>query len=273
MANVLALGLFYTNQPVVEMREDASHETRVVSQTYFAEEVEIIGAKAPWIRISTEDGYAGWIELDKLTNRKTPYKTDLKTSRLKAHLYWVKDTEWGPALSVPYQTRLKMLDDQDPRWIQVQLPNDHICYIQRGDVEKEAALSNKSDLIEFSKKFLNLPYTWGGRSSFGYDCSGFVQMLYRQINISLKRDSKDQVNDERFREIAIEDLEPGDLIFFGKADKRITHVGMSIGDGQFIHSVVQENMPWIRISKLSDLQWSGSDKSTMPYRAARQLVL
>ncbi|MCP5492677.1 MAG: C40 family peptidase [Chlamydiales bacterium] len=94
---------------------------------------------------------------------------------------------------------------------------------------------------QFSQKFLGLLYIWGGRSSFGYDCSGFVQMLYSQIGIKLQRDAKQQILDSRLQSIKIDELKLGDLIFFGKSDQRIMHVGMYIGNEQFIHATAREN--------------------------------
>ncbi|MCH9717001.1 MAG: C40 family peptidase, partial [Gammaproteobacteria bacterium] len=59
----------------------------------------------------------------------------------------------------------------------------------------------KDEMIFLSQKFLGCPYTWGGRSSFGFDCSGFVQMLYKEMGICLPRDSGPQAEDARLCEI------------------------------------------------------------------------
>ncbi len=97
-------------------------------------------------------------------------------------------------------------------------------------------------------------------------------MLYNQIGIGLERDSKQQIRDNRFQTISIENLEPGDLIFFGKSEQKISHVALFIGDGQFIHATTRECQPWIRISRLSVFEWSGDPSANSPYRVARQLI-
>lgn len=265
------LSLFYINEPVINMRENPSHDTKVVSQANFTENVIVEKEAGDWSYIRTSENYGGWIPSSRLSKRDESYEISIKVSRPAAHLYTVKDTEWGPFKTIPYGTRLKALEINDARWIQVVLPDDKLCYIQRGDVAEEPKAQTKADLVAFSQKFLGLPYTWGGRSSFGYDCSGFVQMLYNQIGIDLPRDSKDQVQDTRFQTIAIDSLHPGDLIFFGKSAERIMHVGMYIGDGQFIHSSARENKPWLRISNLTDFEWSGHEEAYYPFRTARQL--
>lgn len=264
---VLATGLFYVNDPVVDMREAPSKEAKVVSQTLFSEEVHIVGNSENWVNIRTPDGYAGWIPSNSLVTLQGPYETTHETSRLAAHLYAFPDTEYGPVKTLPYGSKLKAVDTSDSRWLKIALPDGREAFIQRGDVEPEPPLTCKGDLVPFANKFLGLPYTWGGRSSFGYDCSGFVQMLYSKIGVNLQRDAKQQINDSRLKAVAQEDLEPGDLVFFGITEQRIGHVGMFIGNGQFIHATVRENKPWIRISSLDDFEWSGSPEVRYPYRA------
>lgn len=269
---MLATGFFYVNEPVVVMREKADRESEVVSQAIFSEEIKIKEEANGWFFISTPDGYLGWIDSKSIAKCLNRYETELKTSRLCAHVYKSKGTEFGPLKSLPYGSKLKAIDTTDPRWLQVALPDGQFCYIQNGDVAVEQPLSNKTDLVEFSRRFLGLPYTWGGRSSFGYDCSGFVQMLYAKIGMNLERDARLQIKDHRLKDIPIDQLEAGDLIFFGKSDQKIMHVGLYIGEGQFIHATAGENQPWIRISHLSDHEWSGLETARYPYRTARQLV-
>ncbi len=269
---ILATSFFYVNEPVVNMRENPTHESKVVSQTIFSENITLENEFEDWAYITTPDQYSGWIPKNSFVATEEPYDVSLKVSRFAAHIYGVKDTEFGPIKTLPYGSQLHSLDETDPRWIKIGLPDGGEYYIQKGDVALEQKLFNKEDLVTFSQKFLGLPYTWGGRSSFGYDCSGFVQMLYNQIDIALQRDSKLQVNDGRFQTICVSDIELGDLIFFGKSEEKIFHVGMYIGNEQFIHSTVRECQPWIRVSNLSDFEWSGHKEANYPYRVVKQLI-
>ena len=263
--------LLYINEPVVDMRESPSSDSKVVSQAIFSERIMLLNSYGDWSYVMTPDQYSGWIPSRSIIAAEQFFDANLSVTRRAAHIYHVKDTEYGPVKTVPYGSRLQALDSSDSRWIKIALPDNGEYYIQDGDVVPQPPFRDKSDLVSFSQQFLGLPYTWGGRSSFGYDCSGFVQFLYFQIGIELQRDSKQQVADSRFQTISIDDLEPGDLIFFGKEATRIMHVGMSIGDGQFIHATSRENKPWIRISRLSDLEWNGNPKAYYPYREARKL--
>ena len=261
---------YYVKEPAVEMRESACRDSKVVSQALFSEEVVVRETKGDWTYVSTPDGYFGWVLTNALLHRDTPYEGQAEVVQLKAHLYHVPDTEWGPIQSLPMGAKINVLDEQDPRWIRIALVDDSECYVQKGDVGQLARLQ-KEDLPRFSRRFLGLPYTWGGRSSFGYDCSGFVQMLYKQIGINLERDARQQINDPRLMPVDLSLLEAGDLIFFGKSAEKIGHVGMSLGGEEFIHTSVRENMPWVRISHLQDFEWSGNPDAFYPYRTARKL--
>lgn len=272
IATCLIGTLFYINEPVVNMRESPTIQSKVVSQVILSEQIQLQKEIEDWALVVSSDDYSGWIQADSFVKLKNPYQVSLTVSRLAAHIYAVPDTEYGPIKTVPYGTQLEQLEVMDARWIKISLPNSQEYYIQKGDVSPEQQLKSKGDLVSFSPRFLGLPYTWGGRSSFGFDCSGFVQMLYNKIGIDLPRDSKQQILDPRFQTITLEALEPGDLIFFGKADKNIFHVGMYLRNGQFIHATARENQPWIRVSHLSDFEWSGHPQAYYPHRLARQII-
>lgn len=103
-----------------------------------------------------------------------------------------------------------------------------------------------NEAVRIAKSYIGVPYVWGGTTPKGFDCSGFVQYVYRQMGISINRVAADQANNGYY--VAKEDLQPGDLVFFKKAGRAIHHVGMYVGNGQYIHapytgrSICIENM-------------------------------
>jgi len=270
----------YISVPVATMREEPKDSAEIASQAYYSELVNVLEENSNWVKIETTvDHCQGWIKAGQLASRATPFPSAstpqsqiLKINRCMAHLYNVQDTVYGPISTLPFDSILEaQAADQDPksRWIKVTTVDGQEGYIQRGDISSSHRLLKKDQLPLFSMQFLGLPYTWGGRSSFGYDCSGFVQMLYRQMGAFIPRDSKDQHKYDGFTEIAIEKLAPGDLIFFGLDKDKIRHVGMYISDDRFVHATVAENAPYVHISRLSDAEWNGTGRFT--YRAARTL--
>lgn len=264
------LPFFYVISPFVEMREKPTVNSEVVSQAYFSERVHVLEDQGDWIKIETcVNNYPGWIKSGQLCTRQDPFLSDYssvvaKVNRLRVHVYSIEDTIMGPVLTLPYESRLRVIEPLDvtstSRWLKIALPDDREFYIQRGDITLNPAPISMEEMLALSKQFLGLPYTWGGRSSFGYDCSGFVEMLYRQMGIFIPRDAKDQIKSPLFVETSITTLLPGDLIFFGLDEQKIRHVGMYLGDDQFIHSGVAENKPYICISNLSSPVWNGSGR-------------
>jgi cell wall-associated NlpC family hydrolase len=267
--------------PVCEMRKSPKYFSEVVSQAIFSEDVHLIDEESDWYKIkTTTDEYTGWVQKKGIVSLSTPYIDNISSfvmvNRLSAHLYAQPDIIYGPLLTLPFESRLKVIDsNQDLRWLKVLLPNSQLAFIQKGDVSSYPTNShlNRQQIANFSQIFLGLPYTWGGKSSFGYDCSGFVQMLYRQMGISLPRDSKDQFISNKLTEHSINQLISGDLIFFGLAKDQIRHVALALGDGKFIHtSVATENKPYVRISHINDPAWGGSS-AYYPFSAAKRLIL
>jgi cell wall-associated NlpC family hydrolase len=89
-------------------------------------------------------------------------------------------------------------------------------------------------MIDEAAKYLGVKYVYGGSSPSGFDCSGLMQYVCKQVGIDLNRTSRDQFAKDGVS-VSKEDLQPGDLVFFGSGGT-VNHVGMYVGDGQMIHS-------------------------------------
>lgn len=121
-------------------------------------------------------------------------------------------------------------------------------------------------VITFTQKAMQQPnyYLWGGTVEPNYDCSGLMQAAFADSGVWLPRDAYQQ---EAFTQLlAIEDLLPGDLVFFGSAQKA-THVGMYLGEKCYVHSSGQEmGRNGIGIDRLSE---QGDEVSRSYYRQLR----
>ena len=233
--------------PRVVMREDPSESSKVVSEALFGEKIILLENGVGWTRIQTPDGYTGWVQEGGIQSCEK-YQPNIEVTRLAAHVYATADTEFGPLMTLPFGSKLEVIHSEATRWLTVRLSDEQIGFLQKGDVERETF-----ELVSFSKKFLGIPYTWGGRSSFGFDCSGFVQMLYTRLGIQLPRDASQQV----VLGEPVDEPILGDLIFWGHSASEIKHVGMFLENGEFIHTSVRENRPYLRISSLLDSEWNG----------------
>ncbi len=108
----------------------------------------------------------------------------------------------------------------------------------------------RAELVRTAKRFLGIPYRWGGiTAENGFDCSGLTMVCYRLNGLNLPRVSRNQFHAGRW--VPKAQLRPGDLVFFAtKGGKRVTHVGMYIGEGKFIHA--PRTGKNVRIEKLSN---------------------
>ena len=180
---------------------------------------------------------------------------------LAAHLYRETDVnKHAPLLTVPIETKLEVIaeppskETSKERWLQVRLPDDRTAWVQHGDVAFDVKPMSITETLEFSKRFIGRPYTWGGTSSFGYDCSGFVQMLCRRRGVTVHRDARLQVKWDGVTPVDRKDVAPGDLLYFGSA-KKVTHTGYYLGGGKFINSTTH-GTPTIHIDDLNEPYWT-----------------
>jgi len=246
--------------PVVNMYSRPSEDAGVVSQAIFGANVAVVEQKDGWARIRTADEYLGWTPIKSLAIG-TQYGSHGKVAQVEslfAHIYREPSvTKHAPLLTVPFESRLEVTGEamDEGRWLPVRLPDDRTGWVQAGDVTFAPKTMTIAGTLEFAKRFLGLPYTWGGTSSYGYDCSGFSQMLGRRRGINMPRDSPVQAEWNGVVAVPRDALEPGDLLFFGDSEKKITHTGIYLGGGKFI-SATTHIAPMVRIDDLSDPHWT-----------------
>ena len=98
----------------------------------------------------------------------------------------------------------------------------------------EEAPSLMDDLTAFARSFVGYPYVYGGNGPNSFDCSGFVLYVYRHFGYNFSRGAQEQYNDGL--NVDMDELLPGDLVFFSGNGAYITHVGLYLGNGEFIHA-------------------------------------
>jgi cell wall-associated NlpC family hydrolase len=100
------------------------------------------------------------------------------------------------------------------------------------------------NISKIAVNYINSPYLWGGRSPYGVDCSGLVQVVFKSIGYKLPRDASQQVKEGTTVDF-VNLTQAGDLAFFDNEDGNITHVGIVLPNGEIIHS-----SGFVRIDKL-----------------------
>jgi gamma-D-glutamyl-L-lysine dipeptidyl-peptidase len=262
---------------VENMYSQASPDKDVVSQALLGQVVGILEARDGFARIETPDRYTGWVPASALFEYPDPKAPRYATSgllaevtSLMANVYRDPDvTRARPKTLAPLGARLEVVkpaEEPQRRWITVRLPSGEAAYVQSGDVrlvEAGAARTrgSEADLVATARRFSGVPYLWGGMSVHGLDCSGLTSRVYALNGVDLPRDADLQFDDPRARAVERADLRPGDLVFFGQ--KKITHVGMYVGDGRFINATTHTR-PDVHEDSLDDPYWVSL------YRGARR---
>ena len=288
LAAVLSVpGVFAKNStqivvvPVANMYSGPSDQSDVVSQAIYGSNVTLLTARGEWCRIQTADHYRGWVPSRhlRLVQNGAGYATSgviVQVESLFANIYHEPDvTRHKPVVTIPFESRLVVIPDEEKEkkdekgekpgkkkkkddhegWLRVRLPDKRSEWIQASDVVSDPKPRSIPESIELAKRFLGIPYLWGGSSSFGFDCSGFTQMLVRARGFNIPRDADKQAAWTGVAAIDRKDLQPGDLLFFGSSPRNITHTGMYIGDGQIIHDSTNGH-PVVQISRLDDDPWT-----------------
>jgi cell wall-associated NlpC family hydrolase len=254
---------FVVTVPIMNMYAKPTTESDVVSQGIYGTAVLTIERHEDWYNIRTADGYSGWVAASDLRQLNgTTYAPDdraVHVTGLSVNLYREPDvTRHAPLLQLPWEARLEVVPNaagSNARWIEVRLVNGQPAWVQQGDVSSKPAKLAIDEMLQLAHRFLGITYTWGGVSSFGFDCSGFTQMLERQRGIEMPRDADLQAAWKGVIPVERKNLQPGDLLFFGSSAAKITHTGMYLGKGEFIHDTTHGH-PGVQVSRLDDAPWT-----------------
>jgi cell wall-associated NlpC family hydrolase len=218
-----------TTLSIVPLRKQAAHASEQVSQLLFGETYNILNKQNNWLLVQCSyDGYEGWIslaqhcelsekEFNGIEQSEIAVALDLLCSAASSH-YAIPITAGS---SLPYfdGMNFKILKEK---------------FIYNGQALQNGA-KNPAIFEKVAMRYLNAPYLWGGRSPVGIDCSGFTQIVYKFIGISLLRDAYQQAQQGNIVNFA-QEAHPGDLAFFANDEGKIIHTGIVLKDNKIIHA-------------------------------------
>ncbi len=269
---LLHLGRGVVRVAVTDLLAAPGAASAVVDQAVLGETLAVLGAgkdSGAFVQVETRARYRGFVSVDALAGLPAgapPYDQGGPVARVVsrfANLYGQPDlTVRGPLLVAPLGVRLRLekMEKDDGRWLAVMLPDLRRAYVQRGDVDLgppprlDAACVTGQALA-----YAGTPYLWGGRSTYGIDCSGLVSNALIACGLLPPRDADQQFAWDALRPVPPDPaaLLPGDLLFFGSpgpSGPRVTHVGIALGGDLFVHATTQDR-PTVHQSHLLDPPW------------------
>lgn len=210
----LGYGKFTGND--VNVRSGAGTKHSSVGQGSKGDKAYVIGIKDGWYRIIF-NGKICFVRSDFLDLTEIPYENKASS---KSPLFYRGGKSTG---TEPSANALKGNSGSKDN----QSSND--------TVSEGTGSSLGKSIVAKAKQYLGVPYKWGGTSPSGFDCSGFVYYVLRSQGINANRTLAVMV--KQGKEVSKSELEPGDIVFFNNTYKSgISHVGIYVGDGQFIHA-------------------------------------
>ena len=245
-------GIVYTS--VATMRSAPRFSSEMVTQALLGMPVRILEKEDDWYRVQTPDKYIGWMKGSiSLMNKKDLNKyfdsPKIIINSMSSQSYEKADKNSQPVSDIVLGNMFEVLN-ANGSFFHVKYADGRKAYIKKEDALMlndwhKSISKNGNDIVKIAYIFLGLPYTWGGTSSKGVDCSGFTKTVYLMHGIILERDASQQVKYGKLIDDKgdFSNAKPGDLVFFGEkptADypkERIIHVGIYIGNQRFIHSL------------------------------------
>ena len=230
---------------VCNLRATPDYDAEMVSQALLGTPVHIlqITSKNNWPQVQTPDTYTGWVHKDAITllSFEEYHAWNAAPKIIVTALTGVVRAEASERAAtvgdVVAGARLRDLGRKGRYW-RVGFPDGRTGYLHRSLAQPEAAwrasLDQSVDAILATALTMNgFPYLWAGMSPKGMDCSGFVRAVLFMHDIIIPRDAGPQSRTGE-RIFGLEDLQPGDLVFFGRKDTatpKVSHVGFYLGDG------------------------------------------
>ena len=237
---------------VSDMRRVPDGLAEQVTQLLVGESVRILEDRGYWALVRAErDGYIGWTRMAALhvCDRKTT-RAYHKSANVLIQAGFARSFD-GPSSraqfmgTLPFGAMLSLFETRRG-WAALRLPDDHVWWVKETAVlpltdRPEPTAEGIAFTLDLIKSFVGTPYQWGGRSPYGYDCSGLAQTFWGFMGVRIPRDA-----DQQF--LAGKTItgkpRPGDLLFFGGDDNdlndprhsRITHVAISLGGDELIHA-------------------------------------
>ena len=254
------------NVSVATIKKEPRFAVAATTQALAGTPLRLLEFKTPFWRVQMPDGYIGWVHRLQIARMSAKELADWNASRrvVVTARFTTLTSENGATLApLTAGSIVRFIEKQGNR-VLVQLPDGHSGFLRTSDVRETNAHFSFCDrlrreeprafvrqLLGTAKQLLGTPYLWGGMSTNGVDCSGFVSLVWRLNGVILSRDADQQIAQAKQLDVlCVEDIPAGSLVAFGQKNEAgenvVRHIGIALENGDFIHSLGD-----VRIQSLS----------------------
>ena len=216
--------------PIAPVHNSSSFRSEMVTQCLMWDLVEILSLLDDWCEIRTSDKYNGWIHSFYLSELEFDETQSLVVNSRFLPIFCSDSSSSNILYLLSFGTKVPLVSNASG-FVKVPIGISSHGYIE---APQNIYSKNRNSISNLAESLIGVPYLWGGKSSFGLDCSGFVQLVFMVTGVNLPRDSSLQYEIDQLEQIELDKSLPGDLIFF--LDKQIVnHVGIIFDKYRFIH--------------------------------------
>lgn len=219
----------WVNIACMPLRTEPSESSEMATQLLFGDVLYVLERWGNWARVhNLFDDYVGWVDAKTLCYFNDLSHINVSESHVVDTLFsWAIDTE-GRKILLPAGATLTNFSESD---LSFGFNEKRFTLLQ----PLKKVLPTPENILSLAGLFFYSPYLWGGKTAFGIDCSGLVQVVFKIVGIHLLRDAAQQVHHGTVVNF-IEEAKPADLLFFDNDWGHITHVGIYMGNGKIIHA-------------------------------------
>jgi SH3-like domain-containing protein len=236
---------------VTNLRRNPDHKSELVSQSLMGTPVSILKKENSWFLIQTPDKYIAWTESSSVVPMNARERNGWKKSE---RVIYIRNSGWiyneasdkSDVVGDLVAGCIMEKSGESGSFVKVKLPDGREGFVNLNDVKdfdifRSQSKPDGNNVVKIAGSLIGIPYLWGGSSTKGVDCSGFVQNVYFMNGLILMRDASQQALHGDYVDLSdgFTQLKSGDLLFFGSQQNskpRVTHVAIYIGNNEYINS-------------------------------------